>query len=89
MKNNRITRKEAINIIKNGKFCTVTFAKRSDNTTRVMNCRTGVKRYLKGGKGSTYKAADHDLITVYSLKEGQYKSIPIERILIVNGKTVI
>ena len=94
MKNNnknRIARKDAVNIIKSGKFCTVTFVKRSDNSMRTMNCRTGVKKYLKGvaGQGPAYKAADHDLIPVYDLKEGQYKSIPVERIQVVNGKTVI
>lgn len=90
-KKNRIERKEAVNIIKSGKFCTVKFAKRTDNSSRTMNCRTGVKKYLKGDKGNgpAYRAADHDLIPVYDLKEGQYRSIPIERILAVNGKIVI
>ncbi len=83
MKQNRITREQAIAKIKSGKIITIEFVKRSDNSIRIMNCRTGVNRYKKGkdGKGAAYSFADNGLISVYDLKEAQYKAIPQERIL--------
>lgn len=82
---------EAVEKIKNGRFCSVVFAKRSDNSLRELKGRTGVKKYLKGkeGKGAAYSAKEHDLIVFYDVKEAEYKSIPIERILSVNGQTVV
>jgi hypothetical protein len=85
---NRITRDVAVGIIKSGKICSVKFVKRSTDTVRVLNGRSGVKRYLKGGP-APYNAKEHNLIVFYDMKEAAYKSIPIERVLAVNGKQVI
>lgn len=88
---NRISRDEAVAIINSGKIVTVEFTKRSDDSHRVMNCRTGVKKYTLGakGKGAAYSFSDNQLIPVYDLKEGGYKVIPKERILNIRtgGKT--
>jgi hypothetical protein len=90
MKNTRITRNEAVQIIRSGKFCNVVFSKRSDDSRRSMTCRSGVKRHLKGGD-KPYEPKEHQLITVYEVnsKENGYKAIPVERILWVNGKQVV
>jgi len=56
-----------------GKFFTVTFIKK-DGTTRVMNARLGVKRYLKGGE-LPYDADEKGLIPVYDVKVGDYRMV--------------
>lgn len=75
--------KELINATK-GKFFTVHFIK-TDGSERVMNCRTGVKKHLKGGK-STTKQYDH-LQTVYEGAGESYKCINLTTVtkLVING----
>jgi hypothetical protein len=60
-----ISRADAKTLIQatKGKFLTVTFAKK-DGTTRVMNCRLGVKAYLRGGT-LPYNPNDFNLIPVW------------------------
>jgi hypothetical protein len=55
----------------NGKMVTVTFIKQ-DGTTRVLNGRLGVKKYLKGGKLSTNT---DDYINIYDVQNKGYRSI--------------
>ena len=48
----RITAAEASKLVEDyqgSQFFTVTFVKRTNGETRVMNCRKNVKKYLKGG----------------------------------------
>jgi len=54
-----------------GKFFTVVFIKK-DGTLRTMNCRTGVKKHLKGGV-STLDASQY--LTVYDLQAGGYRAV--------------
>lgn len=72
----------------NGKIFTVTFIKRTTNEVRVMNCRLGVVKHLKGGE-LAYDPASHKLINVYDMLKKQYRSIAIEGIqqLTINGET--
>ena len=60
-----------------GKFFTAKFVKK-DGDFRVMNCRLGVKKHLKGG-------FDHNdrtkYLTVYDVKQKGYRNIPIERLI--------
>ena len=65
----------------NGKFLTVTFRKK-DGTIRVMNCRLGVTKHLKGG-ASTLDAEKY--ITVYDLKSEGYRAIAKDQILAIKG----
>lgn len=53
------------------KFFTVKFTKK-DGSTRVMNCRLGVKKHLKGGV-KRYDASN--LVTVYDLKSKGYRTV--------------
>jgi len=55
----------------NGKMVTVTFIKQ-DGTTRVLNGRLGVKKYLKGGKLSTNT---DEYINIYDVQNKGYRSI--------------
>jgi len=56
-----------------GKFFTVTFVKRTDNTLRTMNCHTGVKKDLVGGERK--KKKNPGLITVFSMADKGYRMI--------------
>lgn len=73
-------------IVSNGKMFTVTF-KKKDGSIRTMNCRTGVKKHLKGGTLG-YDAIAKGLLTVFEIGQG-YKTIPAEGIIEVhaNGST--
>jgi WYL_2, Sm-like SH3 beta-barrel fold len=55
----------------NGKMVTVTFIKQ-DGTTRVLNGRLGVKKYLKGGKLSTNT---DEYINIYDVQNKGYRSV--------------
>jgi hypothetical protein len=64
-----------------GKIFTVTFTKK-DGTTRVMNCRLGVTKHLKGGE-STLNANEY--ITVYDMQNKGYRAINRSTIIDVKG----
>jgi hypothetical protein len=63
-----------------GEFFTVTFVKRTDGTTRVLNGRLGVRRYLKGGD-LPYSAAEKELLPVYDTKKAGYRMIDLRSII--------
>jgi WYL_2, Sm-like SH3 beta-barrel fold len=55
----------------NGKMVTVTFIKQ-DGSTRVLNGRLGVKKYLKGGKSAVNP---NEYISIYDVQNKGYRSI--------------
>jgi hypothetical protein len=55
----------------NGKMVTVSFIKQ-DGTTRVLNGRLGVKKYLKGGKLNTNT---DEYINIYDVQNKGYRSV--------------
>ena len=63
-----------------GEFFTVTFVKRTDGTTRTMNARLGVRRYLKGGD-LPYDAAAKELLPVFDVQKGDYRMIDLRSII--------
>lgn len=65
----------------NGKIVTVTFTKK-DGSIRVMNCRLGVTKHLKGG-ASTLDPEKY--ITVYDLQSQGYRAIAKDQILAIKG----
>jgi hypothetical protein len=65
----------------NGKIMTVKFVKK-DGSLRVMNCRLGVTKHLKGGCSTLNP---DKFITVYDLKSEGYRAIDKESILEVKG----
>lgn len=65
-----------------GRIFRVAFSRRSDGRQREMTCRIGVTKHLKG-QGPSYRAADHDLMSVYDVQKRQYRSIPLDRVLCV------
>lgn len=65
----------------NGKIMTIKFIKK-DGSLRVMNCRLGVTKHLKGGISTL---DPNKFITVYDLKSEGYRAINKESILDVKG----
>ena len=70
-----------------GKFFTVTFKKKSGEL-RTMNCRTGVKKHLKGGVSTTSHINKY--ITVYEGAEASYKNVNLETVteLVIQGEKI-
>ena len=65
----------------NGKIFSVEFIKK-DGTRRLMNCRLGVTKHLKGG---TSTLDPNQFITVYDLQSQGYRAINVDTILNVKG----
>jgi hypothetical protein len=69
-----------------GKFFTVNFIKK-DGSLRVMNCRLGVKKHLKGGV-SNLDAEKY--LTVYDMQAEGYRAVNLSTIVsvVVGGLTI-
>jgi hypothetical protein len=64
----------------NGKIFSIKFIKRTPpHEERMMVCRTGVKKHLKGGDAA-YNPKAYGLIWVYDMTNAGYRSIPKEGI---------
>jgi hypothetical protein len=81
--------KKEIKTLVGNKFFTVDFIKK-DGSLRVMNCRMGVTKALKGGE-KTYNDDDFNYLTVFDVKVNAYRTINLDTIqrLKVNGETII
>jgi len=80
-----ITSADAVNIINNqgGKFHSVSFVKKNGDL-RLMNCRTGVVKYLKGGT-LKYNRSDKGLIGTYDIIAKGYRSINVNTIVAISA----
>ena len=69
-----------------GKFIAVEFSKQ-DGSKRIMNCRTGVKKYLK--QTTVQRVRPPYLVSVYDVRIKQYRSFDIRRLhkIVVGGNT--
>jgi len=65
----------------NGKIFSVEFIKK-DGSVRLMNCRLGVTKHLKGGASTL---DPNKFITVYDLQSKGYRAIDKKTILNVKG----
>jgi hypothetical protein len=65
----------------NGKIFSVEFIKK-DGTKRLMNCRLGVTKHLKGGASTL---DPNQFITVYDLQSQGYRAINVDTFLNVKG----
>ena len=79
---------ELVKDYKGSQFFTVTFVKRTTGETRVMNCRKGVKKGVKG-VGHRYNVADKGLICVRDVQKRAFRMIALESIngIEMAGKT--
>jgi hypothetical protein len=84
-----INRKGAKDLIPKGKFFSVCFIKRKDGSRRRMLCRTGVTKYLKGGK-LAFNPDDYDLVSVFDMQKKEYRFVSLNTLeeLKVGGKTI-
>ncbi len=77
-----MTAKEKIQSM-GGKFFTVEFIKR-DGTTRVMLCKVGVTKYLKGGK----RTVGNDVQVVFDMHKMQYRSFRYDSVIRINKQSI-
>ena len=84
----RIDTKDVVKVVNSskGKFFSAVFIKK-DGTPRTMNCRLGVKKYLKGGK-LRFSPSKKGLIVVFDRDKKEYRMININttQSLKVNGE---
>ena len=75
-------------LVRDGKTFSVVFTKRTTGEQRHMVCRLGVKKHLKGGDAA-YDAKAHDLLPVFDMEKGGYRSIPVDAVqrITVHGQT--
>lgn len=66
-----------------GRFFSVLFVK-ADGTIRKMNCRGGVRKFLKNADAAPRKAPE-GVFVVFDVKAMGYRSIPMERILAIRA----
>ena len=65
----------------NGTFVTVTFIKK-DGTIRVLNGRTGVKKYVVGGG----KPSPDNIIKIFDVSAIGYRSFDVSRVLSIKAR---
>jgi len=73
-------------IRKSGCFFTACFIKK-DGTMRIMNCRTGVKKHLKGGTMG-YDALSKGLLPVYDMEKKAYRVVNLDTLRWIRFKGV-
>lgn len=71
----------------NGRVFTVKFLKK-DKTERTMNCRTGVKKHLVGGKSTINHKPN--LVSVFDMQIKQYRCVNLDTVtdLTIDGSSV-
>lgn len=83
----RITTEHAVQLIRSSgnKIFSVSFVKK-DGSSRLMNCRLGVTKHLKGGE-LAYDPKEYGLIAVFDIQKNNYRMINLETIqeLSING----
>lgn len=66
-----------------GRFFSVLFIK-ADGSLRSMNCRGGVRKFLKNADAAPRKTPD-GVFVVFDVKSMAYRSIPMDRILAIRA----
>jgi hypothetical protein len=66
-----------------GRFFSVEFIKR-DGTTRIMLCKVGVTKYLKGGK----RTVGNDVQVVFDMHNMQYRSFRYDSVVRINKQHI-
>ena len=66
-----------------GRFFSVLFIK-ADGSLRSMNCRGGVRKFLKNADAAPRKTPD-SVFVVFDVKAMEYRSIPMDRILTIRA----
>lgn len=85
--NREINRRKQITSIINdngGKFFTVKFHK-VDGSIRKMNCRIGVKKWLKGGELSYRPEDKPNLRVVFDVQANDYRTINLDKVFYIKA----
>ena len=84
----KINSKDVVKIINSskGRFFSAIFIKK-DGTLRTMNCRLGVKKYLKGGD-LTYNPSERGYLIVLDVDKQAYRTINLETISNISMKGI-
>lgn len=69
-------------VSKRGKIFSVVFRKKNGDE-RVMSCRTGVKKHLKGGRNTVAHLKKY--ITVFSINDKGYRNVNLNTLHTVKG----
>lgn len=66
------------------------FFMKADGSIREMRCRTGVRKHLRGGQ-KPYNDSEHNILTVFDMQKGQYRSMRLDRLISFNihGETFV
>lgn len=88
-----ISQDEAQQMVKNyhgRQYFGVVFVKRTNGETRIMNCRKGVYKGVRGG-GLSFNPVDKQLVGVHDRNIGQHRFISLDEIKSINmqGKRYI
>ena len=78
-----VSRRKAAEIIRgleDGRFFTVIFKKRGDDSIRVMNCRQRVRKYLAGGPAA-YNFNEKGLVSVFDMQKMEYRCFPLDALI--------
>lgn len=67
------------NLVRDGKFFTVRFVKRTDGTIRTMNCR--VRPPVENGPGMPYDPSQHELLVVWEISKRAWRQIPADNVI--------
>ena len=83
-----MNKKQAIQIIKSGKFFSALFLKK-DGSIRKIQARSGVKKYLKpNAKPQSYSPSELGYICVWDMQIQNYRLINTQTIIQVNGRDI-
>lgn len=89
-----LTVRDFMQLIENTEYLfSVRFIKRTNGVERLFRCRTGVKKFLKGGKAA-YNFEEKNLVPVWILPvdrrqndiDNGYRAIPVENIREIHAR---
>jgi hypothetical protein len=83
-----MNKKQAIAIIKSGRFFSCEFTKK-DGSVRYLLGRSGVKKYLRpNAKPKSYNPQELGYLPVYDLQEKDYRLVNLQTLISVNHKPI-
>lgn len=83
-----MNKKQAIAIIKSGRFFSCSFIKK-DGSVRYLLGRSGVKKYLRpNAKERAYNPQELGYLSVYDMQEKDYRLVNLQTLITINNKKV-
>jgi len=83
-----MNKKQAIAIIKSGRFFSCEFTKK-DGSIRYLLGRSGVKKYLRPNpKPQAYNPQELGYLSVYDIQEKDYRLVNLQTLITINHKPI-